>query len=95
MSRQRKLKKLSNRRIVLYVVSLDWGDGRTVSPILVTKKQLARLNRVPVWCQVFLSTRYIYRGESCHVLRTPDGLLRIPWMSRPEEIRNLEELYRL
>jgi hypothetical protein len=91
----RRIKKLRNRRVVLYGVDLDCGDGSTTCPVLATKKQLSRLKRIPVGGRVFLSRRYMYRGESCHVLRTQKGLLRIPWMSEPMEIQELERLYRL
>jgi hypothetical protein len=69
-------------------------SGRTLRPILVTGAQLAKLNRLPLGTEVFLSRFYCYRGGDCRVIRTKDGLQWVPspYGTNADDLRILEEL---
>lgn len=77
------MRKLKNRKIVRYVVKVECGGvgypPGTSRSIHLTKKQLEKLNRIPVGKEVFLSC--FYGGADYWVLRTPDGLQYMPWMT--------------
>ena len=76
------MRKLKNRKIVRYVAKVECGGvgypPGTFREIHLTKKQLEKLNRIPVGKEVFLS--HFYGGAGYWVLRTPDGLQYMPFM---------------
>ena len=78
--------KLKNRKIVRYVVRVECGGvghpPGTCREIHLTKKQLEKLNRIPVSKEVFLS--HYYGGAGYWVLRTPGGLQYMPFMFRSD-----------
>jgi len=75
------MRKLKNRKIVRYLVEVACGGVGyplgTFRAIRLTKKQLEKLNRIPVGKEVFLS--HFYGGAGYWVLRTPDGLQYMPF----------------
>jgi len=90
------MRKLKNYKIVRYVVRVELGGvghpPGTFKEIHLTKKQLEKLNRIPVGKEVFLSN--FYGGAGYWVLRTPDGLQYMPFMfgSGSEGTKWLEKL---
>ncbi len=69
--------KIKNRKAALRRIYVPLGDG-SFRPIHVTEKQLARLTRIPVGKEVFLSKRYCQIGGDFWVIRTNDGLQYMP-----------------
>ena len=69
--------KVKNRKMALLEINVIIG-GRTSRPILVTTAQLAKLDRLPVGKEVFLSRYYCYSGGEFLVIRTSDGLQYMP-----------------
>ena len=86
---------IKNRKLTLYRVRVIL-TGRTLRPILVTRAQLKKLNRLPLGREVFLSRYYCYRGGECRVIRTKDGLQRVPspWGTNADDEHLLKELTR-
>ncbi len=69
--------KIKNRKVTLRRICVPMG-ACTFIPIHVTDKQLARLNRIPVGKEVFLSKRYCQIGGDFWVIRSKDGLQYMP-----------------
>jgi len=82
--------RIKARKVLYWRIVVDCGDGRSIIPVLVTRNQLQRLNSLPLNDRYFLSNHH--RGESFWVMRTPDGLLKIPRMTCYHEIQRLEAL---
>jgi hypothetical protein len=94
------MRKLKNRKIIRYVVQVACGGvgypPGTFREIHLTKRQLEKLSDLPVGGEVFLSC--FYGGAGYRVLRTPDGLLYMPWMTpyrSAESTRWLQQLMTL
>ena len=68
---------IKNRRQELHTVSVPMF-GKTSTSIYVTRKQLAKLNSIPVGTEVFLSRRYCQLGGDFWAIRTRDGLQYMP-----------------
>ena len=69
--------KVKNRKMALHQVNVIIG-GRMFRPILVTTAQLAKLDRLPVGKEVFLSRYYCYSGGEFWIIRTSDRLQYLP-----------------
>jgi hypothetical protein len=69
---------------------VDCGDGRSITPVLVTHNKLRRLNSLRINDKYFLGDNH--GGGGFWVMRTSDGLLKIPWMSSDYEIQQLEAM---
>jgi hypothetical protein len=69
--------KLHRRKLELYMIYVPIIN-RTFRFIYVTKRQLAKLNALPVGEEIFLSRFYCLVGGGFHVLRTNHGLQYMP-----------------
>src|SRR5438874_61301 len=77
-------RNIKNRKIVLHKIMVSMG-GRTYRRLLVTPRQLAKLNALPIGKEIFLSMFYCYSGDNMHVIRSRDGL---QFMPSPYDTRN-------
>ncbi|HZT34385.1 MAG TPA: hypothetical protein VFA15_00585 [Nitrososphaera sp.] len=68
--------KIKSRKAELYMISVSIING--IRPIYVTKKQLAKLNALPVGKEIFLSRYYCRLSGDFHVLGTKSGLQYMP-----------------
>jgi hypothetical protein len=78
--------KIKNRRVILRQVNVTiWGT--MFRQILVTPAQLAKLNRVPVGEELFLSSYYCYAGGGFCAIRNDSGLQYIsdPYRGEPRD----------
>jgi hypothetical protein len=82
--------RIKARKVSYWRIIVDCGDGRTITPVLVTRDKLRRLNSLRLNDKYFLSDNHGSGGF--WVMRIPDGLLKIPWMSSDYEIQRLEAL---
>ena len=69
--------KIKNRKVELCQISVSMFSS-TLKIIHVTRKQLAKLNSIPVGTEVFLSRHYCQVGGGFRVGRTSDGLQYMP-----------------
>jgi len=69
--------KIRFRKVELYMIYVP-TINRTSRLIYVTKKQLEKLNALPVGQEIFLSRFYCLLGGDFHVLRTNDGRQYMP-----------------
>jgi hypothetical protein len=72
-----ELMKIQRRKVDLYKIIVPMING-CCRYIYVTKKQLEKLNALPVGEEISLSRLYCYLGGDFHVLRTKDGLQYMP-----------------
>lgn len=72
-----KTLKIQRCKIELYRIKVPIIN-RTSRAIYVTKKQLDKLNALPVGREIFLSRFYCLVGGAFHALRTNNGLLYMP-----------------
>jgi hypothetical protein len=84
------VKKLKNRKIVRYVVRVECGGvGYPPGPF----REIERLNHIPVGKEVFLSD--FYGGAGYWILRTPEGLQYMLWMTAYNSEESTKWLERL
>ena len=69
--------KIQRRKLQLYVIHVH-DINRIIRRIYVTRKQLAKLNALPVGKEIFLSRAYCLVRGDFHVLRTNHGLQYMP-----------------
>src|SRR5437879_6561936 len=69
--------KIKNRKAELYMINVSIING-AIRPIYVTRKQLAKLNALPVGKEIFLSRCYCLLNGDFHVVRTNNGLQYMP-----------------
>lgn len=76
--RNRGAMKIKNRTVALYRICVAMG-GRCFKIIHLTKKQLARLNKLTPGKEVFLSHAYCHVNGGFWVIRTENGLQYMPF----------------
>jgi hypothetical protein len=86
-----KFMKIKSRKAELYMISVSTIKG--LRPIYVTKKQLAKLNALPVGKEIFLSRCYCLLRGDFHVLRTKSGLQYMPNPYRQRDDEGLAFLF--
>jgi hypothetical protein len=81
-----KIMKIQRRKLELFMINVPMIN-RTSRNIYVTKKQIEKLNALPVGKEIFLSRFYCYFGGDFHVVRTSNGLQYVPnpWNQRDDE----------
>ena len=72
-----KTLKIQKHKIEFYRINVPIIN-RTYRVIYVTKKQLDKLNALPVGREIFLSRFYCLIGGNFHALRTYKGLQYMP-----------------
>jgi hypothetical protein len=85
---KRQQRNIKNRKIVLHKIKVPVG-GRTYRRLLVTPRQLAKLNALPIGKEISLSMFYCYSGENMHVIRTTDGLQFMPSPYHTREVLHM------
>ena len=79
---------IKHRKIVLHKIKVPIG-GRTYRILLVTTRQLAKLNALPIGKEISLSRFYCYSGHQMNVIRTTDGL---QFMPSPYHVREVLDM---
>jgi hypothetical protein len=81
--------RLKTHKVERWFISIEKGDGRgSYFTLTVTESWIRRLRKMKVDDKLFLSP------FECWVMRTPTGLLKVPWMTSDDEIYDLEALYK-
>ena len=85
---KRQQRNIKNRKIVLHKIKVPIGR-RTYRILLVTPRQLAKLNALPIGKEIILSRFYCYSGHYMRVIRTTNGLRFMPSPYRVREVLDM------